>query len=43
MLLLNQPAARAKMMQPEEVPACALLCLRLPAHVVVEEVLVRPR
>ncbi|HZJ15473.1 MAG TPA: SDR family oxidoreductase [Chthoniobacteraceae bacterium] len=47
--LLNQrpqppdAAARAKMMQPEDVAACAMLCLRLPAHVIVEELLVRPR
>jgi NAD(P)-dependent dehydrogenase (short-subunit alcohol dehydrogenase family) len=47
--LLNQrpqppdAAARARMMQPEDVAACALLCIRLPANVVVEELLVRPR
>jgi NAD(P)-dependent dehydrogenase (short-subunit alcohol dehydrogenase family) len=47
--LLNQrpqppdAAARARMMQPEDVAACALLCIRLPTNVVIEEVLVRPR
>jgi len=36
-------AARAKMMQPEDVADCALFCLNLPDHVIVEELLVRPR
>jgi NADP-dependent 3-hydroxy acid dehydrogenase YdfG len=36
-------AARAKMMQPGDVADCALFCLNLPAHVIVEEMLVRPR
>ncbi len=36
-------AARAKMMKPEDIAGCALLCIHLPARVVVEELLVRPR
>ncbi|MBN2505440.1 MAG: SDR family oxidoreductase [Verrucomicrobia bacterium] len=36
-------AARARMMQPEDVAACALLCINLPSRAVVEELLVRPR
>ncbi len=35
--------ARARMMQPEDVANCALFCINLPAHVIVEELLVRPR
>jgi len=47
--LLNQrpqppdAAARAKMMQAEDVADCALFCINLPPHVIVEEMLVRPR
>ncbi len=47
--LLNQrpqppdAAARAKMMRAEDVAECALLCINLPPHVIVEEMLVRPR
>ena len=39
------PAAdqRAKMMRPEDVANCAVFCINLPAHVIVEEMLVRPR
>ncbi|MBI5384037.1 MAG: SDR family oxidoreductase [Verrucomicrobia bacterium] len=36
-------AARARMMKPEDVADCALLCINLPARVIVEEMLVRPR
>ena len=36
-------AARARMMKPEDIADCALLCIRLPSRAVVEEVLVRPR
>lgn len=36
-------AARARMLQPEEVADCALLCLNLPAHAIVEELVIRPR
>jgi NAD(P)-dependent dehydrogenase (short-subunit alcohol dehydrogenase family) len=47
--LLNQrpqppdAAARAKMMRAEDVADCALFCINLPPHVIVEEMLVRPR
>jgi len=47
--LLNQraqppeAAARAKMMRAEDVADCALFCINLPANVIVEEMLVRPR
>jgi NAD(P)-dependent dehydrogenase (short-subunit alcohol dehydrogenase family) len=34
---------RAKMMRPEDVAACAVFCINLPANVIVEEMLVRPR
>jgi NAD(P)-dependent dehydrogenase (short-subunit alcohol dehydrogenase family) len=37
------PEARARMMKPEDVAECALLCINLPPHVIVEEILVRPR
>jgi len=37
------PEARAKMMKPGDVAECALLCINLPPHVIVEEILVRPR
>ena len=36
-------AARAKMLRSEDVAECALFCLNLPSHVIVEELLVRPR
>jgi NADP-dependent 3-hydroxy acid dehydrogenase YdfG len=36
-------AARAKMLHAEDVAECAVFCLNLPEHVVVEEMLVRPR
>ena len=36
-------ASRAKMMQPEDIAACVLLCIDLPPRVIVEEMLVRPR
>ena len=35
-------AARARMLRPEEVAACALLAINLPPRAVVEEILVRP-
>lgn len=47
--LLNQrpqppdAAARARMMRAEDVADCALFCINLPPHVIVEEMLVRPR
>ena len=36
-------AARAKMMLPEDIAACALLAINLPARAIVEELVVRPR
>lgn len=36
-------AARAKMMQPEDIAACALLAINLPSRAVIEELIVRPR
>ncbi|MFM1770224.1 MAG: hypothetical protein RJA22_2753 [Verrucomicrobiota bacterium] len=36
-------AARARMMKPEDIAACALLAINLPSRTVVEEILVRPR
>jgi NADP-dependent 3-hydroxy acid dehydrogenase YdfG len=36
-------AARARMMRAEDVADCALFCINLPRHVIVEEMLVRPR
>lgn len=35
--------ARARMLRPEDVAACVLFCVEQPDHVIVEEVLVRPR
>jgi len=35
--------ARARMMQPEDIAACVVLCITLPSRTVVEELLVRPR
>jgi NAD(P)-dependent dehydrogenase (short-subunit alcohol dehydrogenase family) len=35
--------ALARMMRPEDVARCIVFCLELPQHVVVEEMLVRPR
>jgi len=36
-------SARAKMMRADDVADCAMFCINLPAHVIVEEMLVRPR
>jgi NADP-dependent 3-hydroxy acid dehydrogenase YdfG len=36
-------AARAQMLQPDDVAECVWLCIMLPPRVVVEEMLVRPR
>jgi len=36
-------AARAAMLRAEDVAACALFCINLPPHVLVEEMVVRPR
>lgn len=37
------PEARANMLKAGDVAQCALLCVNLPPHVIVEEILVRPR
>jgi NADP-dependent 3-hydroxy acid dehydrogenase YdfG len=36
-------AARAKMMQPEDIAECVLLAINLPPRAVIEELLIRPR
>jgi NAD(P)-dependent dehydrogenase (short-subunit alcohol dehydrogenase family) len=38
-----EAAARARMLRADDVADCALFCINLPEHVVVEEMLVRPR
>jgi NAD(P)-dependent dehydrogenase (short-subunit alcohol dehydrogenase family) len=35
--------ARARMLQPEDVAACALLCINLPPRAFAEEIVIRPR
>ncbi len=35
--------ARARMMRAEDVADCAMFCINMPPHVIVEEMLVRPR
>lgn len=37
------PVARAAMLRPEDVAECIMFCINLPPHVIVEEMLVRPR
>jgi NAD(P)-dependent dehydrogenase (short-subunit alcohol dehydrogenase family) len=37
------PEARANMLKAGDVAQCALFCIHLPPHVIVEEILVRPR
>jgi NADP-dependent 3-hydroxy acid dehydrogenase YdfG len=37
------PGARARMLHPEDVAACVLFCVSLPNHVLIEELVVRPR
>jgi NAD(P)-dependent dehydrogenase (short-subunit alcohol dehydrogenase family) len=37
------PEARAKMIQPEDMADCVMLCVNLPGRAVVEQLLVRPR
>jgi len=36
-------AARARMMQPEDIAACVLLAVQLPSRAVIEELIIRPR
>jgi NAD(P)-dependent dehydrogenase (short-subunit alcohol dehydrogenase family) len=38
-----EAAARERMLRPEDVAACTLFCINLPSHVIIEEMLVRPR
>jgi NADP-dependent 3-hydroxy acid dehydrogenase YdfG len=40
--VIPPPDARAQMLQPEDVAACALLAAALPARVTVEEIVIRP-
>jgi NAD(P)-dependent dehydrogenase (short-subunit alcohol dehydrogenase family) len=40
--VVPDPEARARMPQPEDIARCVLLCIELPARVVIEEMLVRP-
>lgn len=35
--------AREKMMRPEDIAECVLLCVNLPSRVIIEEMLIRPR
>lgn len=37
------PEARAQMLRPDDVAACVLLCVNLPAHAIAEEIILRPR
>jgi len=41
--LVPDAAARSKMMQPEDIAACALLAINLPSRAIIEEMIVRPR
>ncbi len=36
-------AARAKMLKPDDIARCVMLCINLPEHAVVEEILIRPK
>jgi NAD(P)-dependent dehydrogenase (short-subunit alcohol dehydrogenase family) len=36
-------AARARMMQPEDIAACVMLAIQLPSRAVIEELVIRPR
>jgi len=36
-------AARARMMQPEDIAACVLLAVQLPSRAIIEELVIRPR
>jgi NAD(P)-dependent dehydrogenase (short-subunit alcohol dehydrogenase family) len=38
-----EAAARSRMLRAEDVAECALLCINLPAHAIIEELIVRPR
>ena len=36
-------AARARMLKPEDVADCVLLCIQLPSRAIAEEIVIRPR
>jgi NADP-dependent 3-hydroxy acid dehydrogenase YdfG len=38
-----EAAARSRMLRAEDVAACAFFCITLPTHVIIEEMVVRPR
>ncbi len=37
------PEARSRMLRPEDVAECVMLCVNLPAHAIAEEIIIRPR
>ncbi len=41
--VVPDPSAREKMMRPEDIAECVLLCINLPSRVIIEEMIVRPR
>ena len=41
--VVPDPEARARMMRPEDIADCVLLCLDLPSRAIIEELIVRPR
>ena len=41
--MVPDEAASARMMQPEDIAACVLLAVQLPARAVIEELVIRPR
>ena len=41
--LVPDATARARMMKPEDIADCALLCISLPPRAILEEMIVRPR
>jgi NADP-dependent 3-hydroxy acid dehydrogenase YdfG len=38
-----EASARTRMLQPDDVADCVMFCINAPVHVIVEEMLVRPR
>lgn len=41
--IVPDATARARMMRPEDIAECALLCIYLPERAIIEEMIVRPR
>ena len=41
--VIPDATAREKMMRPEDIAECVLLCVNLPSRVIIEEMLIRPR